>query len=58
MPGSAPSESTILRRLKAGKIQGVKQFQIGGVGQWYIEDKGSLYKIKNWMPLPQPPGVE
>ncbi|MCP4700505.1 MAG: hypothetical protein GY862_27185 [Gammaproteobacteria bacterium] len=37
--GSAPSESTILRRLQAGKIKGVNQFQIGGVGQWYIEDK-------------------
>ena len=38
-PGSAPSEATILRRLRAGKIQGVEQFQIGGVGQWYVRDK-------------------
>jgi hypothetical protein len=37
-PGSAPSESTILRRLRADKIPGVTQFQIGGTGQWYVKD--------------------
>ena len=38
-PGSAPSESTVLRRLRAGKIPGVEQFQIGGEGQWYVRDR-------------------
>lgn len=37
-PGSRPSASTVLRRLRAGKIPGVEQFQIGGEGHWYVRD--------------------